>query len=86
MSDLQQIQNPAPEPLPEMSFRQQLQERFDFAWTYILVVLIGLIVIFTIWHGTKFFDRTNRVVGKLDFRRRLIDKFEKPQTKVWEFR
>jgi hypothetical protein len=33
-----------------------------------------------------FFDRTNRVVGKLDFRRRLLAKFEKPQTKVWEFR
>ena len=34
----------------------------------------------------RFFDRTNRVVGKLDFRRRLIARFEKPQTKVWEFR
>ena len=59
MSDLEQIQNPAPEPLPELSFRQQMQERFDFAWTYIFVVLLALIVIFTIWHGTKFFDRTN---------------------------
>src|SRR5215207_5961560 len=59
MSELQQIQNPAPEPLPELSFREQRKERFDFAWTYIFVVLVGLIVIFTIWHGTKFFDRTN---------------------------
>lgn len=59
MSELEKIQNPDPEPLPELSFRQQLQERFDFAWTYIFVVLVGLIVIFTIWHGTKFFDRTN---------------------------
>jgi uncharacterized membrane protein len=33
-----------------------------------------------------FFDRTNRVVGKLDFQRRLLARFEKPQTKVWEFR
>jgi len=33
-----------------------------------------------------FFDRTNKVVGKLDFQRRLLAKFEKPQTKVWEFR
>ena len=59
MSELQQIQNPEPEPLPELSFRQQMQERFDFAWTYIFVVLVGLIVIFTIWHGRMFFDRTN---------------------------
>jgi hypothetical protein len=34
----------------------------------------------------QFFDRTNRVVGKLDFQRRLLRQFEKPQTKVWEFR
>jgi uncharacterized membrane protein len=33
-----------------------------------------------------FFDRTNRVVGKLDFQRRLLARFETPQTKVWEFR
>ena len=33
-----------------------------------------------------FFDRTNKVVGQLDFQRRLLAKFEKPQTKVWEFR
>ena len=44
---------------PSSPFDEQMQERFDFAWTYIFVVLIGLIVIFTIWHGTKFFDRTN---------------------------
>jgi uncharacterized membrane protein len=43
-------------------------------------------VIASFQDNKKFFDRTNRVVGKLDFRRRLIDKFEKPQTKVWEFR
>jgi uncharacterized membrane protein len=34
----------------------------------------------------QFFDRTNRVVGKLDFQRRLLRQFEKPQTKVWVFR
>jgi hypothetical protein len=33
-----------------------------------------------------FFDRTNRVVGKLDFERRLLRQFETPQTKVWVFR
>jgi len=33
-----------------------------------------------------FFNRTNKVVGKLDFQRRLLARFEKPQTKVWEFR
>jgi uncharacterized membrane protein len=33
-----------------------------------------------------FFDRTNRVEGKLDFQRRLLREFETPQTKVWEFR
>jgi len=59
MSDLKQIQDPAPEPLPEMPFRQLMRERFDFAWTYILLVLIGLIALFTIWHGRMFFDRTN---------------------------
>ena len=59
MSELQQIQYPEPEPLPELSFRDQVKQRFDFAWTYIFVVLVGLIVIFTIWHGQKFFDRTN---------------------------
>jgi hypothetical protein len=32
-----------------------------------------------------FFDRTNRVVGELDFERRLLRQFEKPQTKVWMF-
>src|SRR4051794_8540691 len=59
MSELEQLQNPAPEALPELSFREQLKERFDFAWTYIFVVLVALIVIFTIWHGRMFFDRTN---------------------------
>ena len=34
----------------------------------------------------RFFDRTNKVVGQLDFHRRLVSAFEKPQTKVWEFR
>jgi uncharacterized membrane protein len=33
-----------------------------------------------------FFDRTNRVVGQLDFQRRLLRQFEEPQTKVWVFR
>lgn len=59
MSDLEQVQNPAPEPLPELSFRAQMQERFDFAWTYIFLVLVALIVIFTIWHGSMFFNKIN---------------------------
>jgi hypothetical protein len=33
-----------------------------------------------------FFDRTNRIVGKMDFERRLLREFETPQAKVWEFR
>ncbi len=33
-----------------------------------------------------FFNRTNKVVGQIDFRRRLLQEFEKPQTLVWEFR
>jgi uncharacterized membrane protein len=33
-----------------------------------------------------FFDRTNRVVGKIDFRRRKLAQFDTAQTKVWEFR
>jgi uncharacterized membrane protein len=43
-------------------------------------------VIASFQDNKKFFDRTNKVVGKLDFQRRLIAKFEKPQTNVWEFR
>ncbi len=34
----------------------------------------------------RFFDRTNKVVGQLDFHRRLVQRFDKPQTKVWVFR
>ncbi len=34
----------------------------------------------------QFFDRTNRIVGKMDFERRLLRRFEKPQAKVWVFR
>ncbi len=36
-----------------------MQERFDFAWTYIFLVLVALIVIFTIWHGSMFFNKIN---------------------------
>jgi ribose transport system permease protein len=59
MQDLQQIQNPEPAPLPELTFREQIKERFDFAWTYIFLVLIGLIVFFSVWHGEQFFDTRN---------------------------
>jgi uncharacterized membrane protein len=33
-----------------------------------------------------FFDRTNRIVGRLDFFRKRVQSFETPQTRVWEFR
>ena len=34
----------------------------------------------------QFFDRTNKIVGQMDFQRRLLRRFEKPQAKVWVFR
>lgn len=43
-------------------------------------------VIASFQDNNQFFDRTNRVVGKLDFQRRLLARFDTPQTKVWEFR
>jgi uncharacterized membrane protein len=45
-----------------------------------------VIVLASFQDNQLFFDRTNRVVGKLDFQRRLLSQFETPQTKVWEFR
>jgi hypothetical protein len=33
-----------------------------------------------------FFNRTNKVVGRLEFFRERERRFEKPQTRVWEFR
>jgi uncharacterized membrane protein len=45
-----------------------------------------VIVLASFQDNQQFFDRTNRVVGKLDFQRRLLSQFETPQTKVWEFR
>jgi hypothetical protein len=45
-----------------------------------------VIVLASFQDNQVFFDRTNRVVGKLDFERRLLREFEKPQTKVWVFR
>jgi Dolichyl-phosphate-mannose-protein mannosyltransferase len=45
-----------------------------------------VIVLASFQDNQTFFDRTNRVVGKLDFERRLLRRFEKPQTKVWVFR
>jgi uncharacterized membrane protein len=33
-----------------------------------------------------FFDRTNRIVGKMAFERKLLRKFSKSQAEVWEFR
>jgi uncharacterized membrane protein len=45
-----------------------------------------VIVLASFQDNELYFDRTNRVVGKLDFQRRLLREFEKPQTKVWEFR
>ena len=34
----------------------------------------------------QFFDRTNKVVGEMEFNRRLLREFRTAQTKVWEFR
>ena len=34
----------------------------------------------------QFFDRTNKVVGQMEFNRRLLRKFHTAQTEVWEFR
>ena len=34
-------------------------ERSLPSWFYIMVVLLLLIAIFSFWHGTKFFDKTN---------------------------
>jgi hypothetical protein len=45
-----------------------------------------VIVLASFQDNQLFFNRTNRVVGQLDFRRRLLRRFEKPQTKVWVFR
>ena len=41
-----------------------------------------VIVLASFQDNELFFDRTNRVVGKLDFQRRLLREFETPQTKV----
>src|SRR4051794_1294676 len=30
-----------------------------YSWTYILLVLLGMIAFFTLWQGQKFFDETN---------------------------
>jgi hypothetical protein len=45
-----------------------------------------VIVLASFQDNELYFNRTNRVVGKLDFQRRLLRRFEKAQTKVWEFR
>ena len=45
-----------------------------------------VIVLASFQDNEAFFDRTNRVVGKLDFERRKLREFETPQTKVWVFR
>lgn len=59
MHELEQLQEPEIEALPALSFREQFRQRFDFAWTYILLVLVALVAIFTVWHGSMFFDRIN---------------------------
>src|SRR5680860_526237 len=43
----------------ESGLMQQFKRRVDFTWTYIFLVLVGLISFFSIWHGDKFFDTTN---------------------------
>jgi ribose transport system permease protein len=36
-----------------------LRERTDYSWTYIFLVLLGMIAVFSFWHGEKFFDHVN---------------------------
>src|SRR4051812_30658027 len=31
----------------------------QYSWLYILLVLMGMLTFFSIWHGSKFFDETN---------------------------
>jgi ribose transport system permease protein len=38
---------------------QRFRQRVDFSWTYIFLILIGLITVFSIWHGEKFFASRN---------------------------
>lgn len=45
-----------------------------------------LFVLASFQDNRLFFDRTNKVVGQLDFNRRLVRRFEKPQALVVEFR
>jgi hypothetical protein len=45
-----------------------------------------VIVLASFQDNQRFFNRTNKVVGQLDFDRRLIRQFETPQTRVWAFR
>jgi uncharacterized membrane protein len=45
-----------------------------------------VIVLASFQDNERFFNRTNKVVGQLDFDRRLVRQFEKPQTRVWAFR
>jgi hypothetical protein len=45
-----------------------------------------LFVLASFQDNQQFFDRTNKIVGQIDFRRELVRRFEKPQAKVWEFR
>ena len=45
-----------------------------------------VVVLASFQDNGQFFDRTNKLVGQLDFERRLVRRFETPQTKVWVFR
>ncbi|CAN5785797.1 ABC transporter permease [soil metagenome] len=38
---------------------RQFRDRTEYSWTYIFLVLVGLIAIFSVWHGEKFFDTRN---------------------------
>src|SRR6476619_6236783 len=39
--------------------QKSLVDRFTYTWSYILLVLIGLIVFFSVWQGDKFFAEAN---------------------------
>ncbi|MEA2527072.1 MAG: ribose transport system permease protein [Thermomicrobiales bacterium] len=52
------VETPPAAPARPIDVRS-LRDRVNFAWTYIFLVLLGLIAIFSVWHGEKFFDATN---------------------------
>src|SRR5436190_19232057 len=40
-------------------FQKSIADRFTYTWTYILLVLVVLLVVFSVWQGDKFFAEAN---------------------------